>query len=408
MIFERPAQHFPRPDEIASSIDRHNTANALVGWLFSVTGPLAIMLAVATKSGLTEGDISSWIFSGYGIGGIFSIVFSLIYRQPISMAWTIPGAILLVPALTHLSFSDVIGAYLATGLFILFLGVTGWIKKGMSAIPLPIVMGMVCGVFLPFCLKIITAFQGTFWIALSMVVVYVIMSAIPTLERLFPPLVGSLVVGVVVTISTGQVGLDQPLIFSVIRPTIYMPTLSIQALVELVIPLTITVVGIHNAQGLAILEDAGYEPPVNTLTAACGLGSIIFGIFGSVSTCVTGPVTGILNSSGKKENRYFSGVVFGTLNTLFGLFAPVAVRIGLALPTAFIGMLGGLSMIKVLQAAMSTAFTGRCALGALVTFLVTSSDVTIFNVGAAFWGLVFGFAASFLMERDDLRHYWKS
>jgi benzoate membrane transport protein len=38
-----------------------------------------------------------------------------------------------------------------------------------------------------------------------------------------------------------------------------------------------------------------------------------------------------------------------------------------------------------------------------VTFLVTVSDVTLFNVGAAFWALVIGFAASWLLERRDFK-----
>ena len=36
-----------------------------------------------------------------------------------------------------------------------------------------------------------------------------------------------------------------------------------------------------------------------------------------------------------------------------------------------------------------------------ITFLVTVADVPIFNVGAAFWGLVFGFVVSWLLERED-------
>jgi benzoate membrane transport protein len=33
--------------------------------------------------------------------------------------------------------------------------------------------------------------------------------------------------------------------------------------------------------------------------------------------------------------------------------------------------------------------------------VVTVADVTVLNVGAAFWGLVAGFAVSWLLERPD-------
>ena len=40
-------------------------------------------------------------------------------------------------------------------------------------------------------------------------------------------------------------------------------------------------------------------------------------------------------------------------------------------------------------------------LGALVTFIVTVADLTIANIGAAFWGLVAGIVVSLLLERPD-------
>jgi benzoate membrane transport protein len=56
-------------------------------------------------------------------------------------------------------------------------------------------------------------------------------------------------------------------------------------------------------------------------------------------------------------------------------------------------------MLRVLQASFVTAFATRFTLGALVTFIVTVSDVTVLNIGAAFWGLVAGLLVSLLLER---------
>jgi len=189
-ILERPQNVLPHALEIAANADRHNIVNGLVGFLFAVSGHLAILLTVATKGGLSETDINSWIFAGYGIGGGLSILFSLIYRQPIGMAWTIPGAVLLGPALSHLDFSEIIGAYLITGVLITVIGMTGLIRKGMSVFPMAIVMGMVSGVFMPFCLNIITAFQDAPWIALSMVAAFVTVQAIPAVAKSLPPILG--------------------------------------------------------------------------------------------------------------------------------------------------------------------------------------------------------------------------
>ncbi|MGZ0245386.1 MAG: benzoate/H(+) symporter BenE family transporter, partial [Alphaproteobacteria bacterium] len=51
--------------------------------------------------------------------------------------------------------------------------------------------------------------------------------------------------------------------------------------------------------------------------------------------------------------------------------------------------------------AFVSGFGGKFSLGALVTFLVTVAGVSIFGIGAAFWGLVFGYAVSRIAERRD-------
>jgi benzoate membrane transport protein len=64
-----------------------------------------------------------------------------------------------------------------------------------------------------------------------------------------------------------------------------------------------------------------------------------------------------------------------------------------------VAALGGLAMLRVLQTSFVTAFAGARSLGALVTFVVTVADVTVLNIGSAFWGLVAGLAVSALLER---------
>jgi benzoate membrane transport protein len=79
----------------------------------------------------------------------------------------------------------------------------------------------------------------------------------------------------------------------------------------------------------------------------------------------------------------------------------VFTRLLLAAPGAFIATLAGLAMLRVLQGAFSVSFRDRFTLGALVTFLVTVSNISFFNIGAPFWALAAGLAASRLLERGD-------
>jgi benzoate membrane transport protein len=112
-------------------------------------------------------------------------------------------------------------------------------------------------------------------------------------------------------------------------------------MVELVLPLTITVLAAQNAQGFVVLEAAGHKPPVNAVTVACGLGSLISALVGSVSTCLTGPVSAIISSAGNRERHCAAGVLVALFAMLFGIFAPVVTRLMLATPKAFIATLAG-------------------------------------------------------------------
>ena len=84
----------------------------------------------------------------------------------------------------------------------------------------------------------------------------------------------------------------------------------------------------------------------------------------------------------------------------FGLMAPAFARLMLNAPKAFIMVLAGLAMLRVLQSAFTISFKDRYTLGALVSFLVTVADIGLLNIGAAFWGLLAGFAISWTMERE--------
>jgi benzoate membrane transport protein len=268
------------------------------------------------------------------------------------------------------------------------------------------VMGMVCAVFLPFELKIITGFEDNFWIALAIVTAFIVASASPAVAKVTPPVLAALAAGIVALIVTGSGPQLSSMHFALVRPTVFMPEFSIAALLELVIPLSVTVIGIHNPQGFSVLESSGYKVPINALTLACGVGTILSALAGSVPSCVAGPSNAIMCSSGRVDQRFMAGIVYGLLFIAFGIFAPFVVGFTSALPASFIGVLGGLALLRVLQNWMATAFSGDLSLGALTAFLVTLSGVSIFHIGAAFWGLILGVAVSWLLERAKLQKAW--
>lgn len=105
------------------------SVNGVIGFIFAATGPVAVILAVGTRGGLSESDLASWVFGSFFLNGLVTLLFCWLYRQPLAFFWTIPGTVLVGPALGHLSFPQVIGAFVATGVLMLLLGLSGWVRR---------------------------------------------------------------------------------------------------------------------------------------------------------------------------------------------------------------------------------------------------------------------------------------
>ena len=244
--------------------------NGLAGFFFAASGPLAIILATGRKGGLTEAELASWVFGSLAINGLVSIGYSLAWRQPLVFFWTIPGTVLVASALDHLTFPQVIGAYIATGLLMLLLGLSGWVRRIMAAIPMPIVMGMVAGAFLDFGLDWVRAFRGDWTIAAAMTAAFLAVSAVPLVSRWLPPLIAALIVGALVIYQWGTFSPALEEANWLAAPLLQVPSFSLAAMAELVVPLAITVLVVQNGQGIAVLTAAGHTPPVDQIAAGCG------------------------------------------------------------------------------------------------------------------------------------------
>ena len=397
-IIERPTQSAPTLRQWLTDLGPAQAVNGLIGFIFAATGPVAIIFASAARGGLGQAEVASWIFGVFFVNGLVTIALSWRWRMPLVCFWTIPGTILVGQALEHGSHAEVIGAFLVTGALLLALGALGWMRTLQSLIPMPIVMGMVAGVFLRFGTDLVRAVHLAPMLAGAMVVSFVVLSARPGWAKLMPPMIGALLTGIAVLALSHGMDWPDAAHWAITAPHFYKPEFSPAILLELVVPLAITVLVVQNGQGYAVLKNAGHDAPVNVVTLACGAASLITACLGGASTCLTGPTNAIVSASGDRSRHYSGAIVVGVLALIFGVCASAFSALLLAAPKAFIAALAGLAMLRPLQAAFTTAFSGTFALGALVAFLITVADQPIFNIGAPFWGLIVGWLVGRLLE----------
>ena len=406
-VFERPESDRPKFVETLLAPRPHHLANAVVAFLFAATGPVALILTVGIAGGLSTKNLASWIFIGFAGGGVITFAMSWFYKQPLAFAWTISGTAIAGQALQKYPFGEIVGAYMVTGAAMILLGLSGGFKAIMRFVPQPVVMAMVAGVFLKFGILAVDAFDKELKIAVAALVAFVVFSFWRPVARILPPVLMALLVAGYVAVEGGQYRPEGDPTLQIARPEFIQPVFSRAALLDLVLPLLVSVLALQNAQGIAILRVAGHNPPTNTSTFVCGAGSLLFGAYGSVNTCMTGPVNALLASSGPVRFHFIGAFFWAALAIAFGLLSPVVTRLALAVPEAFIYIIGGLAMLPVLQQAFTAGFGGRFAIGATVSLVVTVTDlipgvdVALLGIGAPFWGLVFGAATSLLLERRD-------
>ena len=382
------------------NISINHFVDGFIAFLFAISGPIAIMLSITNSNQIDVENISVWLFGCFAVNGFLSIIVIIIFKQPLIFMWSIPGIILIGFSLNNYSIQEIVGVYLITSFLLIFLSFTNLITFLKKTIPTEIVMGMVAGIFMGFCVSWIKSLQSYPLLSGTMTLTFFIFLILSNKIKFVPPLLGCLIAGLIIIVF--QTDIDwQKIQPEIVMPFITLPEFNKNAIIELTIPLIITVIFIQNGQGLALLESKGYKPPVNHITYVCGFGSFFNAYFGSVSTCLTGPVTGIIINNSKIKNHTISAIVFSLLCILFGLYSPTVLDILNKLPNEFIITLGGLALLTVLKQSFIESFKKNRSMGALITFLITISGFSLFNIGAPFWGLVSGFIITKLIENDN-------
>lgn len=377
-----------------------NTISAgLVAAIFGCTGPALIIIGGATAGGLTYAQTISWIFAVYFFSGLLGIYLALRYRQPISGAHTIAGAVLVAGSLSHFTINEAIGAYIVANILVILLGATGLIDKAMKWIPRPIVMGMIVGVMIRFTIEMITAVTISPLLAGSAILVFLLSQRY--LKKV-PPVLSALVVAVILAAATGAFSV-QNIQTELILPQFMLPVFSLDAIVSIGIPIALLIISTENAQAAGVLMAQGYKAPNTAMAVNGSIVGLIAAFFGGHAVNIAGPMTAICSAKevGEKESRYAASVANGFFFSVFGLFAAFVVPFVIAMPGVIVTVIAGLAMLGVLINSLKTAFSDtKFQMGAFFALIIGMSGVNFFNIGAPLWAILGSLLVSFLVEKS--------
>ncbi|MEQ1737467.1 MAG: benzoate/H(+) symporter BenE family transporter, partial [Rhodoglobus sp.] len=148
-----------RPASIAQPI-----TTGIVASLTGFASSFALLVAGLQMVGATPAEAASGLLVLCVVQGILAIALTLRYRIPISIAWSTPGAALMVAAkgLTD-DFSAAVGAFVLCGVLLLITGLWPWLARAMTRIPASIASAMLAGLLVPICLAPVQASIGDTW-----------------------------------------------------------------------------------------------------------------------------------------------------------------------------------------------------------------------------------------------------
>lgn len=365
----------------------------LAGAVGAVTGfasSFALVIAGARAVGATADQAASGLLVVCVVQGAIAIALSLATRLPISIAWSTPGAAVLVTgaALTH-DFGVAVAAFLATGILLALTGAWPALARTMTRIPVPIASAMLAGILFPICVAPVQAAVRLPMLALPAIAVWVL------LLRFAPRWAVPAAVAVTAIAVVVAAGPDWARSASLApRLELVAPVLDPLAIVSLAVPLYLVTMAGQNIAGFTVLRTFGYEPvPARTILAATGLGSAAIAPFGAQTINLSALTAAIMagDEHTARDRRWIATVTAGGCYILLGLGAGVAGALVSASPPILIESVAGLALLGALITALTSAMAdaqGRIV--AIGTFLVVASGVVVAGLGSAFWGLVVG------------------
>jgi benzoate membrane transport protein len=249
----------------------------------------------------------SGVFVAFITAGIGTMILSLAYRQPLAIGWSMPGLIYMATAAPGHTLNEMVGACVLASVGVAVLTFTGLAGRLTAAVPLPVVMGMLAGSTLAYCVAPVDGFAS------EPVLVGAPVAGFFAARKLgrswLPPSAGALAAGLPALILVGEGG---GLAMSGGVPSLaaHAGSFDLSATVPLALPLVIiTLVG--NVQGLALLEANGYRTPFRAITAMTALMSFVHALYAappaSMQRAALATIAG--PDAGAADRRYVAAVI---------------------------------------------------------------------------------------------------
>lgn len=361
---------------------------ALVGF----TSSFAVVLTGLDAVGANAAQAASGLLAVSLTMGLACVVLAWRYRMPITVAWSTPGAALLVATGTvEGGWSAAVGAFLITAALILLTALWPALGALIARIPPSIAQAMLAGVLLPLCLAPITGIVANPWGVVPVVLTWLLFARLA--PRWAVPLA---FVAAAVVVAVSLIGEGAPFDPALLLPRLEFtaPTFTVGALVGLALPLFIVTMASQNVPGIAIMRSFGYEVPWRPAMLVTGIGTALGATAGGHTinlAAISAALAASPDADPDPRRRWVAGVSTGASYLVLAVFSAAFAALVVLAPAAVIPAVAGLALFAAFGSAVQQAIDDpNERIPAVVTFLVAASGIAVLGVSAAFWALVAG------------------
>ncbi|WKN47671.1 benzoate/H(+) symporter BenE family transporter [Nocardioides sp. Arc9.136] len=360
---------------------------AVVGFSSSFVVVLAGLAAVGASSAeAASGLVALCLAQALGM-----LWLGLRHRTPLTLAWSTPGAALLVSTgAVEGGWPAAVGAFVVTALLIGLTGLVPWLGDLVGRIPASLARAMLAGVLMPLCLAPVTGLADSPGLVGPVVLTWVVGQLL--FRRWAVP--AALVVALTVVLLEAGDTVDTDRLLPTLAWT--TPEWTLPALVSIALPLYVVTMASQNVPGVAVMASHGYAVPWRESMAVTGLGTLLAAPLGGhavnlaaiTAAMAAGPLAGP-----DRSRRWLAGTSAAVSYLVLAAAGSALTAVVVAAPGDVVQAAAGLALLGTLAASLSGALAdedGREA--AAVCFLVAASGVTVLGVGSAFWALLAGLA----------------
>ena len=365
------------PANPATTEPRGGTGHVLLAGvvcgLVGFTSSFAVVLTGLQAVGASAEQAASGLLVLCVTMGLGCVLFSWRLRMPVTMAWSTPGAALLVTATVPAGgFASAVGAFVMCGVLLALCGLIRPLERLVEAIPVPLASAMLAGVLLTLC---VAPFRAVVASPAAIAPVMVVWLLLVAFARRWAVL-GALGAAVVVMAVTGVFG---SLEFGQLTPAVSLvsPTWDATALLAVGLPLFIVTMTSQNIPGVAVLGSFGYRLGLRGPLLYTGSATVV-GAFGGAHAINLAAISAALAAGPEahpdRSRRWIAGVSCGLTYLAFGPLAGIVTAAARSAPDGLIETIAGLALLGTFASAAAAALSDPAAREAgAVTLVVAAS-----------------------------------